>query len=131
VSAYRDMIALRRNFHGNTKGLQGHHCSVTHINNEGKVLAYHRWHEGGEGDDVVIVANFSNQTLSDYYIGMPKPGMWRVRFNSSSQLYDDYIDNVEVLDTEATEGECDGQAWNANVSVGAYGIVILSQDSNV
>jgi 1,4-alpha-glucan branching enzyme len=100
---------------------------VTHVNNEQNVIAYHRWAEGGEGDDVVVIANFGGVAYENYTIGMPKPGMWRVRFNSSSQVYDPYIDTMECVDTEAVEGETDGQAWYANVGLGAYAFVVLSQ----
>jgi 1,4-alpha-glucan branching enzyme len=92
-----------------------------------KVVAYHRWENGGEGDDVVVIANFGGQAFDDYTIGLPKPGMWKVRFNSSSQLYDPHIDNFETLDTEAIEGECDGHPWCGTLGLGSYAFVVLSQ----
>jgi 1,4-alpha-glucan branching enzyme len=128
VNAYRDLIQLRRNWKSKTKGLQGQNCDVFHINEEKNVIGYHRWQDGGAGDDVVIIANFSNQAYDNYNIGMPRPGMWKVRFNSSSHQYDKYIDEQFSYDTEATEGENDSHAWNANTGLGAYALVILSQD---
>jgi 1,4-alpha-glucan branching enzyme len=76
----------------------------------------------------MVVANFSNKAFEDYNIGMPKPGIWKVRFNSSSQVYDPDIENFESVDTEAYEAEKDDRAWSANIGLGAYSIVILSQD---
>lgn len=128
IDAYRDLIHLRRNMHNTTKGLQGHHCEVVHVNNQEKVIAFHRWDTGETGDDVMVVANFSNQAFEDYNVGMPKPGIWKVRFNSSSQVYDPDIENFESVDTEAYEAEKDDHAWSANIGLGAYSIVILSQD---
>jgi 1,4-alpha-glucan branching enzyme len=128
IHAYRDLIRLRRNKFENTRGLQGQHCDVFHVNDEQKVIAYHRWDEGGAGDDVVIIASFSNNAYENYNIGMPRPGIWKVRFNSSSRLYDKYIDDHFCYDTEAVEAENDNHQWSANTGLGAYALVILSQD---
>ncbi len=65
------------------------------------MLVYHRWDQGGAGDDVVVVCNFANQRYTNYQIGMPRPGMWRVRFNSDSGAYDEYFNNWQSLDTDA------------------------------
>jgi len=51
------------------------------------VIAFHRWENGGPGDDVVIVANFGNRGYGSYTLGFPRAGNWRVRFNSSWQGY--------------------------------------------
>src|SRR6185369_17721356 len=40
---YRDLIRLRRNWFNNTRGLRGQFINVHHINNNNKVLAFHRW----------------------------------------------------------------------------------------
>ena len=53
-----------------------------------KTLAYHRWEQGGTGDDVVVVANFSNVPLPSLNIGFPRGGQWHVRFNSGAKVYD-------------------------------------------
>ncbi|MFQ3588524.1 MAG: alpha-amylase family glycosyl hydrolase, partial [Fimbriimonadaceae bacterium] len=58
---YRDLIHLRRNLTGQTRGLTGPHVHVFHSNNANKVIAYHRWMNGGPNDDVVVVANFRHQ----------------------------------------------------------------------
>jgi 1,4-alpha-glucan branching enzyme len=128
IQAYSDLIKLRRNLANTTRGLCGHGCEVFHINNNQKVIAFHRW-DSGLGDDVVVVANFSNQSHVDYHIGMPKPGIWKVRFNSSSKLYDPYIDAFDSLDTEAYEAQQDEHTWSANIGLGAYALIILSQDT--
>ena len=43
---YQDLIQLRRNWHDHTRGLQGQHLNVFHVNNSDKVVAFHRW-DGG------------------------------------------------------------------------------------
>jgi 1,4-alpha-glucan branching enzyme len=88
VQMYRDLIALRRNLAGKTKGLTGQNLNVFHVDNGNKTLAYHRWENGGAGDDVVVVANFSNSPLQNLNIGFPRQGQWHVLFNSGATVYD-------------------------------------------
>jgi 1,4-alpha-glucan branching enzyme len=76
---YRDLIRLRRNWFNQTRGLRGQNVNVHHINNIDKVIAFHRWENGGPGDDVVVVANFGYRDCDSYTIGFPRAGWWRVR----------------------------------------------------
>ena len=54
-SLYRDLIRMRRNMGGVTKGLSGYFTNVHHVNNGSKVIGYHRWANGGAGDDVMSI----------------------------------------------------------------------------
>jgi hypothetical protein len=63
---YQSLIRLRRNWDNTTAGLKGEHVIVCHINNTDKVIAYHRWDNGGPGDDVVVVINVANKSYSSY-----------------------------------------------------------------
>jgi 1,4-alpha-glucan branching enzyme len=84
---YRDLIRLSRNWFNQTRGLRGQHINVHHFNNTDKVIAFHRWENGGPGDDVVVIANFANRSYDSYTLGMPRAGQWFVRFNSDWQGY--------------------------------------------
>lgn len=125
---YRDLIKLRRNWFNNTRGLRGQNISVLPPNNDTKVIAYHRWENGGKGDDVMVIANFSNQTYTDYTIGFPNKGLWKVRFNSDWEGYDPMFNKTTTLDTEAYDGYYDDLPYNANLNIGPYSAVILSQN---
>jgi 1,4-alpha-glucan branching enzyme len=126
---YRDLIRLRRNWFNQTRGLKGQHINVHHVNNTDKLLAYHRWENGGAGDDVIVIANFSHVGYQNYRIGFPRGGFWRVRFNSDWQGYSGDYSNQLGYDTEATSDACDQMPFGANVGIGAYSVLILSQDS--
>jgi 1,4-alpha-glucan branching enzyme len=128
VCLYSDLINLRRNTKQTTRGLKGQNVNVHHVNNLNKVIAYHRWEQGGPHDDVIIVANFANTSYENYTIGFPREGMWKVRFNSDWQGYDRDFTNVFAYDTEAKHGERDGMKYQANVGLGPYTLLILSQD---
>ncbi len=126
-SLYTDLIKLRRNWYNNTRGLRGNNVNVYHVNNTSKLVAYHRWEAGGAGDDVVIVANFANTSYSSYNLGMPRGGTWNVRFNSDWNGYSSDFSNWNSYTATAVAGAKDGLGYNANVGIGAYSIVILSQ----
>ena len=124
---YRDLVRLRRNWFNTTRGLQGPHCSVFHINHRDKMIAFHRWQDGGSGDDVVVVLNFRNAAYASYRIGLPQPGTWRVRFNSDWNGYDAAFGNYASYDTTAEWNGADGMPCSSNVGIGPYTAVILSQ----
>jgi 1,4-alpha-glucan branching enzyme len=122
VTAYKHLISLRKNQHGNTAGLLGHSVNVLHLNDEAKVLAYHRWDQGGPGDDTVVIVNFSNMTLSDYKLNFPASGEWIVRFNSSWKGYSPDFKEVAVSEVKV-EGD------TGSLTLPPYSVLILSQDA--
>jgi 1,4-alpha-glucan branching enzyme len=125
---YRDLIRVRRNWFNHTRGLRGQHVNVHHVNNVDKVIAFHRWENGGPGDDVIVVANFANRSYGSYALGFPRAAYWRVRFNSDWQGYSSDFGNQLGYDTFATDSSRDGMPFEANVGLGPYSVLILSQD---
>jgi len=75
----------------------------------------------------VVVANFLHEAQNDYVIGFPTEGVWKLRFNSDWEGYNDDFGNYPSFDIIAKEGECDGIPFHAAVSVGPYSVVIFSQ----
>jgi len=124
---YSDLIALRRDVGGHTRGLTGDHVNVFHVNNTDKVIAFHRWDQGGAGDDVVVIANFSSRAFAAYDIGLPRSGTWRVRFNGDATVYGVDFGNTTSDDLTAQDFGMHGLPYRGTVGVGAYSIVILSQ----
>ena len=68
---HRDLIALRRDRDGTTRGLRGPNVAILRADQAAKVLVMHRWMDGGPHDDTVVVANFADRTLDDLPIGFP------------------------------------------------------------
>jgi 1,4-alpha-glucan branching enzyme len=124
---YRDLTRLRRNWYDRTRGLRGQHVHVHHVNNTDKVIAFHRWENGGPGDDVVVVANLANRSYDRYPLGMPEAGPWHVRFNSDWQGYSADFGNHPGYDTVAGGGPRDDMPFQADVGIGPYSVLILSQ----
>jgi 1,4-alpha-glucan branching enzyme len=122
VMAHKHLISLRKNEFDNTKGLTGQSLKVLHLNEQDKVLAYHRWENGGPGDDVIVVINFTNRELGGYLINFPKKGIWKVRFNSSWKGYSPDFEEMGVSEA-IVEND------NGKVKLAPYSVLILSQDS--
>ena len=124
---YKDLISLRRDFNGNTRGLKGSGVNVHHVNDNDKVIAFHRWDNGGAGDDVIVICNFGYKWYTSYLIGMPNSGNWYVRFNSDAANYDssfgDYGDTV----VNANSSPRDGMSHSVSLKLAPYCAVILSQ----
>lgn len=80
---FRDTIHARRSNGGLRAGSPVH---VYHVNDGGNVLAFRRWDNAG--NDLVIVANFSNTDYTVYNLGLPQAGTWYELINSQSSRYD-------------------------------------------
>ncbi len=125
---YQSMIELRRNTSQLTKGLTGENTQVFHVNNNEKVIAFHRWFDGGPKDSVIVIINFRNDTFDSYVIGAPAGGKWKVRLNSDWKGYDNEFSDNYTGDPEAEEGKTDGFDYYLTISIGPYSVLILSQD---
>ncbi len=128
VRLYRDLIALRLNRHGGSRGLCGQGAAVYHHNEHDKMLAFHRWDRGGPGDDVLVIVNFSNQHLTDYRVGAPRAGEWRLRLNSDANIYSDDFGNCGSGHASTNQPGYDGHPFSIAVTVAPYSVLIYSQD---
>ena len=64
--------------------------NVFHVQNNNRVIAFHRWLPG-VGRDVVVVASPNESTFDNkgYRIGFPSGGHWNEVFNSD--IYDQWV----------------------------------------
>ncbi len=125
---HRDLIALRRDRDGSTRGLRGPNVAILRADQASKVLAMHRWMDGGPHDDTVIVANFAHRPLDDVPIGLPAPGLWKVRFNSDASTYAPDFAGHDAFDLEADGPPLDGCDQSGRLSIGPYSVVVLSRE---
>jgi 1,4-alpha-glucan branching enzyme len=129
LALYRDLIRLRRNWHDTTRGLRGHRVNVHHVNDDANVVAFHRWDQGGPRDDVVVVVNVADRRHDSYRIGLPRPGTWKIRFNSDWTGYSPDFDDHPGYDTTTDPISYDGMPVSATIGIGRYAAIILSQDT--
>jgi 1,4-alpha-glucan branching enzyme len=122
VEAYTHLIALRRNLNGVSAGLLGGSLNMIHVDENNKVLAYHRWKEGGPKDDIMVVINFSNKLYQTYDLSFPRTGTWRVRFNSNWQGYGPDFKGLDVSDVVVGTG-------GGSLVLPPSSAIVLSQDA--
>jgi len=127
VRLYRDLIGLRRNRSGSTRGLCGQHVRVSHVHDDMNMLAFHRWMDGGPGDDVVVLANFHREPRENYVIGFPAGGAWKLQLNSDRAGYSEQFTGYPSGDVVAEPGEYDGFPFKAAIAIGPYSVLIYSQ----
>jgi 1,4-alpha-glucan branching enzyme len=123
---YRDLIRLRLNRDGVSRGLTGQNIAVHHVNDTDKVIAYLRWYDGGPNDHTLIVANFSTHGWEHYLVGVPVAGRWIARFNSDWNGYRQDLDNFPVGDVLAEPISRDGYPARADVAVAPYSVSIYT-----
>jgi 1,4-alpha-glucan branching enzyme len=128
VRLYRDLIRLRLDRAGHTRGLTGRNVKVHRIDEEKKLVAFQRWDEGGAGDDVVVVVNFGHQAQETCRIGFPRPGHWRLRLNTDWTGYSEDFTGLVTGDVETEEAERDGHPWSAEIAIAPYSALVFSQD---
>lgn len=127
VRLYRDLVALRLNRSGYTRGLCGQHMQVYHMDEQTNMIAFHRSDRGGPADDVVVVANFHHEAHVDYVVGFPAEGSWNLRFNSDWQGYGETFEGHPSIDVETQPGPWDGLPFRGTLSIGPYSVLIFSQ----
>ena len=124
----RDLIHLRRNLKGGSRGLQGGHTQVLTANDNDKILAYLRWYDDPSEDGVLVVLNFSNQNFDGYAIGLDRPGYFRLLFNGDWAGYTEHNTDAPLsgeLKTEAVEQ--DGKEFRVILNVGPYGAYVYGR----
>jgi 1,4-alpha-glucan branching enzyme len=129
VTLYQDLIRCRRNLDGNTAGLSGAGLSVFHVNHADKILAFHRWDQGGAGDSVVVIVNLMRQARLNYTLGFPRVGTWRVRFNSDRSQYDTQFADQGISQVQVQAAPLDNQPGSGQVDIGPYSVLILSPET--
>ncbi len=125
----RQLIRLRRNLDGNTAGLHGPHTTLLRVDDQHKVLIYHRWWQGGAGDDVVVAVNLSTQVVEGYRAGLPRAGTWRLRCNSDAPLFGHDFGATHATDLNAEPEPWDHHQFSADLTISPYTTLVYSQDA--
>jgi len=119
----RDLVRLRRDL----PALRSDNVHAFYQSDKDRVIAYHRWREG-TGDDVIVVASFSETTWTGYEIGFPSRGFWKERFNSD--VYDHWINPLVAGNSGGTVAEgraLHGFAASAAIVIPANSVVVFTR----
>lgn len=117
---FREMVALRLNKQGNSKGLTGQHIRILHIDHDEKIIIFQRWYENQATDSVVVILNFRDRSHDAFLLPFPLAKTWKLRLNSDDKKYDSEFKGHPVHDVQPNEQGI-GQ-----VSIPAYGALIYS-----
>ena len=116
---YKDVIYVRKT---NAALKASAPLNVFHVNEQANVLAFHRW--DGAGNDIVVVANFSNTNYNSYQLGFPQAGRWYELINSQSAIYDgNNLGNGGFVDTAG--GPYDGFGQSATLTIPQMGLLVF------
>lgn len=124
----RQLVGLRRDRTGVTRGLSGPHTHLIRVDADRKVLVYHRWRDGGPRDDTVVVGNLTRHAVHGYRVGLPRRGRWRLRCNTDAPAFGEGFGSVHATDLETRRASSDGCAHSAQVDIGPYAVLVYSQD---
>ncbi|MCX7847408.1 MAG: alpha-amylase family glycosyl hydrolase [bacterium] len=125
--AYRGLIHCRRNLYGTTRGLTGAGCfSPTDgifLNHSAKVLAFTRYYQGNQIDDVLVIINASNTTFPSYILsGYPFcTWTWYLQYTTARKCYEPNYTGGGI-GQEAKTQVSDGNFYLAPYSVNIYAL---------
>ena len=91
------------------------------------MIAFHRCDQGGAGDDVIVIANFSAQAQHRYRIGFPNASNGKLRFNSD---WDGYSSDFSIFlsqDVDAYAGAYDHCPNHRDLAIAPYAALSYSQ----
>ena len=81
---------------------------------------------GKDGEQMVVVVNFSGEAWTDYQVPLTKGGKWTEVLTTDDEIYGGSgIHNGTV---EAVEGEYHSRDWSAKITVPALGAVFLKPE---
>lgn len=124
---FRDLIQLRTGQDGAAWGLQGEQITIFHKNNQDKIIAYYRYSSDAVDHGVIVIVNLSNQQFNEYQMGIPVPGKWINKINTSWQGYDWEFGNAQVDDFETFEEVLDTLPQAASITVPAYSALLFTR----
>ncbi len=122
VKLYQHLIRLRRNWYDHTRGLLGHNTKTIYLDQQQKVLVYHRWIIAGPKDSVVVALNLSNQRHEHIELRFPFPAHWYTRFNSDAKIYDESYSNYGVASVSTD------QQSKGIIKLAPYSGIVMSVD---
>lgn len=131
---YRDLIALRRS----RRALRADApVQVFHVDEQRNVIAFRRPGAAGAdsvagpaagpkaGEDIVVIANFGNDDLPRYRVGLPARGPWREVLSNQSPAYGGAGPmNTGIIRTE--DAQASGFAHSAVLAVPRMGLLVLA-----
>lgn len=78
---------------------------------------------GSQGEQMVVVANFSGTAWSDYQVALPRGGRWKEVLTTDDAKYGG--SDIHNTDITADAGPYHSREWSTRITVPALGVVFL------
>ena len=128
LKLYQDLVKLRLNLEGKSRGLCADNIDCFHIDYDKKIIAFQRWDRGGPCDSVLVIANLSGGKYEKYKVNFPWKGQWMVRFNSDWSGYSADFSNTGGEEYYAEPNGSEQYSCMGFIDIGPYSVLIMSQD---
>ena len=103
-------------------------ASGHHVNNQDKLVGYHRWDLGGPRDDVVVIANFANRCFFPYKACLPRGGVWRIA-STAIGAATARRSRISAASIFSRQENFNDMPFSGTVGIGPYTALVLSQDA--
>jgi 1,4-alpha-glucan branching enzyme len=90
------------------------------------VIIFRRWKDGGCGDKIVVVMNFSSQAYEDYHFRLATNCTYDLVFNSDAKMYDNEFSNIDASMSNIIEGEWDSRSFSSSITIPPYTTLIFA-----
>ena len=130
VRLYRDLIRLRLNKEGKTRGLCGQHVELIRVDDANNMIAFRRWADESPDEQVIVVANFHRNPRANFEIGFPHAGAWELQLNSDWKGYSTLFGDYPSTNVIAKPGDYDGLPNHAAVSIGPYSVLVFTHQGS-
>lgn len=122
---YKRLAFLRRTLPGLKSSA---YIYVSHVNEGGNVIGFRRY--DNSGNNIMVVANFSNTDYANYRIGVPEGGQWMELVNSQDAAYGGPGPS-NGLNLVAGNYAYDGYGQSILISVPRMALIVLGPKSTV
>ena len=115
---YRDLVRLRRNIDGASPALTGTKTRIAKADERDKFLVWRRYVPGRSKDDIMVLANFSDEPVKDRKVFFPQSGKWKLLLNTDDPKYGPGLTGVttENLRTDGSHSLAVNLApWSAQI----------------
>lgn len=100
TNLFKDLIHLRRNLNGRGAALQDTNIRILEEDNDKQLLAYRRFVTGRPDEDLVVIINFSPDTLENVPVVFPRHADWQLLVNTDDPQYGEGFTGVAAQETD-------------------------------
>jgi 1,4-alpha-glucan branching enzyme len=127
VRLWGDLIALRLDRGGGSRGLAGRDVEVPHVDHDAKTVASLGCDGGVEGE-VLVAMNLAARPVEDLVVGLPEGGPCHLRVDTDWEGYRaDLEGRTAIVDLRFGATQLDGRPARARLAIGGCTALIYTR----